>query len=69
MTEEQAKALQAENARLKALLENSFTKLEYDELQAENAMLKEKNAKMNNLLNRGIDILRAWEALKDKDNE
>ena len=60
--------LQAENARLKALLENSKTQLEYDELQAENAKLKEKNAKMNNLLNRGIDILRAWEALKDKDN-
>jgi len=32
--------LQAENARLKALLENSKTQLEYDELQAENAKLK-----------------------------
>jgi len=40
MTEEQAKALQAENARLKALLEHSKTQLEYDELQAENAKLK-----------------------------
>ena len=36
MTEEQAKALQDENARLKALLEHSKTQLEYDELQAEN---------------------------------
>ena len=41
MTEEQAKALQAENARLKALLEHSKTQLEYDELQAENDKLKE----------------------------
>ena len=42
MTEEQAKALQAENARLKALLSHSFTKLEYDELQAENAHLQKR---------------------------
>ena len=34
------KALQAENARLKALLSHSFTKLEYDELQAEIAKLQ-----------------------------
>ena len=34
------KALQAENARLKALFEHSKTQLEYDELQAENAKLK-----------------------------
>ena len=40
MTEEQAKALQDENARLKALLEHSKTQLEYDELQAENDKLK-----------------------------
>ena len=35
------KALQAENARLKALLSHSKTQLEYDELQAENDKLKE----------------------------
>ena len=32
-------ALQDENARLKALLEHSFTQLEYDELKAENGKL------------------------------
>ena len=40
MTEEQAKALQDENARLKALLEHSKTQLEYDELKAEYDKLK-----------------------------
>ena len=49
--------LQSENARLKALLENSKTQLEYAELQAENDKLKriQKEDAETNIIHRCND--------------